>query len=220
MQALFLSWTHSQGGRTGVEGQPLSASQRVGYGLATVGARYLWTRLSLLASAQHWGDAPADSWMSVGWRVLRRMETAFRLAMVVNLYIFLHQGTYRCTSYASARHSSALPLQDADLDIHVTCDRSVVHRMLGAQLVYEKAVMSRALSFEYLNSQLVWHELSELLLFVLPLVDVTRLKRLLQNHLPALAATPSSGGRLPRCHVAVSMPEVWMQADGLVLICR
>ena len=69
-----------------------------------------------------------------------------------------------------------------------------MHRMLGAQLVYEKAVMSRALSFEYLNSQLVWHELSELLLFVLPLVDVTRLKRLLHTHMPALAATASAGG--------------------------
>ena len=67
-----------------------------------------------------------------------------------------------------------------------------MHRILGAQLVYEQAVVSRALSFEYLNSQLVWHELSELLLFVLPLVDVTRLKRLLHSHMPALAANAAS----------------------------
>ena len=64
-----------------------------------------------------------------------------------------------------------------------------MHRLLAAQLVYEKAVMSRALSFEYLNSQLVWHELSELLLFVLPLVDVSRLKRVLGDHVPGLAMT-------------------------------
>lgn len=66
--------------------------------------------------------------------------------------------------------------------------RSVIERMLGARLVMQKAVMGRALSFEYLNRQLVWHELSELMLFVLPLLRVTRLKRLLQTHLPALAA--------------------------------
>ena len=178
-----------------MEGQPLSASQRVGYGLATVGARYLWARLSLLASAQHWGDAPADSWMSTGWRVLRRIETASRLAMVVNLFIFLHQGTYRCSSCVCA--SALMTRFMVDLDHDATCDRSVVHRILGAQLVYEKAVMSRALSFEYLNSQLVWHELSELLLFVLPLVDVTRLKRLLHSHLPALTAPALSGGWQP-----------------------
>ena len=79
-----------------MEGQPLTASQRVCYGLATVGVRYLWTRLSLFAAAQHWGDAPADSWTSTGWSMLMRMETAFKLATVVNLAIFLHQGTYRC----------------------------------------------------------------------------------------------------------------------------
>ena len=66
--------------------------------------------------------------------------------------------------------------------------RSVLERLLRARLVHQKAVMGRALSFEYLNRQLVWHELSELMLFVLPLLHVTRLKRLLQAHLPALAA--------------------------------
>ncbi len=78
-----------------MEGPLLSTAQCVGYGLATVGARYLWTRVSLMAAAQHWGDAPADSWMTRGWSVLRRMETAFRLASVINLYTFLSQGTYR-----------------------------------------------------------------------------------------------------------------------------
>ena len=36
--------------------------------------------------------------------------------------------------------------------------------------------MPKALNFEYLNRQLIWHELSELLLFLLPLIDVARLK--------------------------------------------
>lgn len=64
----------------------------------------------------------------------------------------------------------------------------MVERVLRARLVTQKAVMGRALSFEYLNRQLVWHELSELMLFVLPLLRVTRLKRMLQEHLPSLAA--------------------------------
>lgn len=48
--------------------------------------------------------------------------------------------------------------------------------------------MARAISFEYLNRQLVWHELSELLLFVLPLINVTRLKRMIINQWPSLRA--------------------------------
>ena len=48
--------------------------------------------------------------------------------------------------------------------------------------------MARAISFEYLNRQLVWHELSELLLFVLPLISVTRLKRMIVSRWPSLRA--------------------------------
>lgn len=82
--------------------------------------------------------------------------------------------------------------------------RSVLERVLRARLVTQKAVMGRALSFEYLNRQLVWHELSELMLFVLPLLRVTHLKRLLQRHLPALAAVlqPSALAGAPCCSPA------------------
>ena len=44
--------------------------------------------------------------------------------------------------------------------------------------------MPRALSFEYLNRQLVWHELSELLLFLLPLINVSRVKGFIMANLP------------------------------------
>ena len=78
--------------------------------------------------------------------------------------------------------------------------RSLQERALCARLVTQKAVMGRALSFEYLNRQLVWHELSELMLFVLPLLRVSHLKRMLRTHLPSLAAvlqTPAATGATP-----------------------
>ena len=71
--------------------------------------------------------------------------------------------------------------------------RSVLERALGARLVYERGSMARALSFEYLNRQLVWHELSELLLFVLPLLNVQRIKAFVMARLPRIAAPPASG---------------------------
>ena len=76
--------------------------------------------------------------------------------------------------------------------------RSVLERLLGARLVYSKGTMARALSFEYLNRQLVWHELSELLLFLLPLLNVARIKALVMSHLPRMsvpAATSSISGK-------------------------
>ena len=58
--------------------------------------------------------------------------------------------------------------------------------------------MARALSFEYLNRQLIWHEMSELLLFLLPLINLPRLKRLLLPYVP----------RLPSCTQTASRPRM------------
>ncbi len=55
--------------------------------------------------------------------------------------------------------------------------RSLLERLVGARLVYLQPVMTRIISFEYLNRQLVWQEISELLLFLLPLLDTLRLRR-------------------------------------------
>jgi peroxin-2 len=57
--------------------------------------------------------------------------------------------------------------------VYCTC-RTLVERVIGARLVYRQPSMSRLVSFEYLNRQLVWQELSEFLLFLLPLVNVTK----------------------------------------------
>ena len=75
--------------------------------------------------------------------------------------------------------------------------RSLLERVLRARLVYQRANMARAISFEYLNRQLVWHELSELLLFMLPLISVTRLKRMVMNKWPGLRA--ATGGHCGHC---------------------
>ena len=75
-----------------------------------------------------------------------------------------------------------------DLQSCICWCRSLIERCLSARLVYQKANMARAISFEYLNRQLVWHELSELLLFILPLVSVTRIKRMVTNRWPSLRA--------------------------------
>ena len=71
--------------------------------------------------------------------------------------------------------------------------RSLLERVLRTRLVYQRANMARAISFEYLNRQLVWHELSELLLFMLPLISVTRLKKMIVNRWPSLRAATGIG---------------------------
>ena len=78
--------------------------------------------------------------------------------------------------------------------------RSLLERALRMRLVYAQPAMTRALSFEYLNRQLVWHELSELLLFLLPLLNVGAVTRFLTQRLrpPSTTAIASGVGLVVR----------------------
>jgi peroxin-2 len=54
--------------------------------------------------------------------------------------------------------------------------------------------VSREVSFEYLNRQLVWHAFTEFLLFVLPLVGISRWRRWLARVWKKTKSIVSSGG--------------------------
>lgn len=146
-------------GRTGTEGPGLSRQQVLLYGLGLVAVRYVWTRAGVAAAARHYAETEAPPWAGSLWRAMHWVETAFKLGSLANFLAFLRYGKYR----------------------------SLLERALSIRLVYQKASMARALSFEYLNRQLVWHELSQLLLLTLPLLNAAALKRFVLQRLPPLA---------------------------------
>lgn len=55
--------------------------------------------------------------------------------------------------------------------------RTLVDRLLRMRLASPSSQVSREVSFEYLNRQLVWHAFTEFLLFLLPLVGIGRWRR-------------------------------------------
>lgn len=55
--------------------------------------------------------------------------------------------------------------------------RTLLDRILRLRLAPPSSQVSREVSFEYLNRQLVWHAFTEFLLFLLPLVGISRWKR-------------------------------------------
>lgn len=73
----------------------------------------------------------------------------------------------------------------------------MLERALGARLVYERTSVARAINYEYLNRQLVWSELSEVLLFLLPLVNAAAVKRALRSVLPRLPTLTGAPGAAP-----------------------
>lgn len=76
--------------------------------------------------------------------------------------------------------------------------RTLLDRILRLRLAPPTSQVSREVSFEYLNRQLVWHAFTEFLLFVLPLVGISRWRRWLtrawRKTKSVLRATEAEGG--------------------------
>ncbi|KAJ4718087.1 Peroxisome biogenesis protein 2 [Melia azedarach] len=87
-------------------------------------------------------------WLGEQWILIQRIESLYKAASFGNLLIFLCTGRYR----------------------------NLIERVLRARLVYGTPNMNRAVSFEYMNRQLVWNEFSEMLLLLLPLLNSSTVK--------------------------------------------
>ncbi|KAK6127961.1 hypothetical protein DH2020_038299 [Rehmannia glutinosa] len=118
--------------RTGLEGPGLTVSQKIWYCIATVGGQYIWNRLQSFSAFRRWGDTEQRSLARRSWFFLQRIEGFYKAASFGNLLMFLLTGRYR----------------------------SLIERALKARLVYGSPNMNRAVSFEYMNRQLVWNEFS------------------------------------------------------------
>ena len=132
-----------RGGKSGMEGERLTTSQRLAAFAALAGGRYAWAKLSRAASVGRWADEPTHTARHRAWRLIQVAELAHGAASLANFITFLRDGKFRSPWERAAR----------------------------ARLVYAAPDAARVVSFEYLNRQLVWQELSELALFVLPIVS-------------------------------------------------
>jgi len=154
--------------RSGIEGPGLSSGQKVAFGLLYVGGRYVRARMQRAAVAQHWMDAGAGTWQHRSWRAMTMLDNAHEVARLGNLLMFLSTGKYR----------------------------TLLERALSARLFYTQVSMQRAVSFDFLNRQLVWQELSELILNVLPIINPDKIRSIMLRWMspPAGPAGPHQQG--------------------------
>ncbi|MCJ1476335.1 peroxisome assembly protein (Peroxin-2) [Lambiella insularis] len=123
--------------------------QKAVYGLVTVGGRYIWEKWENWLVEQEGGyDQP-----SLNVRLLSRISsfasTTHSIVAFVSFLVFLVNGSYR----------------------------TLLDRFLRLRLTPPVSQVTRQISFEYLNRQLVWHAFTEFLLFLLPLVGISRWRR-------------------------------------------
>ncbi|KAG0255569.1 peroxisome assembly protein (Peroxin-2) [Mortierella polycephala] len=140
---------HSGGLQSTAKDAPLTKTQKVAYGAVTVGGQYIMERLNRVVTAQGWGELPEDNIKRKAWNLLQRAGSIFRIVTLFNFLAFLYAGKYR----------------------------TVLERVLSMRLVYSERNSNRQASFEFLNRQMVWHAFTEFLMFLMPLINVSKLKR-------------------------------------------
>ncbi|KAM7255554.1 hypothetical protein ACFE04_008452 [Oxalis oulophora] len=165
--------------RTGLEGSGLSVAQKLWYCIASVGGQYIWSRLHSFSAFRRWGDSEQRPLARRAWTLLQRIEALYKAASFGNLLIFLYTGRYR----------------------------NLIERALRARLVYGTPNMNRAVSFEYMNRQLVWNEFSEMLLLLLPLLNSSTVKSLLRPFSKdKSSSSEEDNATCPICHENPTIP--------------
>jgi peroxin-2 len=130
---------------------PPKAWQKGVYGLVTVLGRYGWTKWeSYLSDLEGGYDEPSPLMKQLS-EATSRLSTIHSITALASFLRFLYNGRYR----------------------------TLLDRFLRLRLVPTSAHTSREVSFEYLNRQLVWHAFTEFLLFLLPLVGISRWRRII-----------------------------------------
>lgn len=128
---------------------PPTRVQKALYGIVTVGGRYAWTRLEDWLVQQDNGLDDPDPRITKLKRLTAVAENVHTGAAFVSFLVFLLHGRYR----------------------------TLLDRLLRMRLAPPTSQVSREVSFEYLNRQLVWHAFTEFLLFVLPLIGINKWRR-------------------------------------------
>ncbi|KKA28789.1 hypothetical protein TD95_002825 [Thielaviopsis punctulata] len=123
--------------------------QKAAYGAVSVLGSYGWNRWKQWLVVQDNGfDEPAPAVQALA-RATSAASAVHTVAAFASFLAFLVQGQYR----------------------------TLLDRVLRMRLVSPSSQISRMVSFEYQNRQLVWHAFTEFLLFVLPLIGISRWKR-------------------------------------------
>ncbi|KAI0976587.1 Pex12 amino terminal region-domain-containing protein [Xylaria arbuscula] len=132
---------------------PPSKWQKSVYGLVTVVGKYGWSKWENWLLDQDNGYDEPSLWVKRLSGLTSRITTVHSAAAFVSFLVFLLHGRYR----------------------------TILDRALRMRLAPPTSQVSREVSFEYLNRQLVWHAFTEFLLFVLPLVGINRWRRWLSR---------------------------------------
>lgn len=166
--------------------KPLSKAQKIGYGVLVVGGSYLWSKLEEKVSEISYNnnnnntrsnnerrdnESEYNSRSQGGnrrWRKISPQITFSRIFTVALLRKLIDTFTYIW---------SASSLFNFIAFLYSGRYSTLILRLLGIRIVPSTRSLTRQISFEFQNRQLVWNAFTEFLVFIVPLLNLPRLKR-------------------------------------------
>nr|XP_058945981.1 peroxisome biogenesis factor 2-like [Pocillopora verrucosa] len=106
------------------------------------------------------------------WRYVNVGEKLFQFASVLNFLIFLQKGKYP----------------------------SLLERVLGIHPVFAQRQSIRQVSFDFMTRELLWHGFAEFVFFLLPLINIHKLKNLLVRRFSSPASLDKQPSIKVACH--------------------
>uniref|UniRef100_A0A6B2LCZ0 RING-type E3 ubiquitin transferase (cysteine targeting) n=1 Tax=Arcella intermedia TaxID=1963864 RepID=A0A6B2LCZ0_9EUKA len=117
-----------------------------GYALLNILFPYLLSRIA--TKSRSWMNAPQPhGQLSKVWWVLNKAENWWKVLALVNFIVFLYDGKYP----------------------------TLGNRILQLRLVHQ-STQPRSVSFEFMNRQLLWNGFTDFMFFLMPLINLNRLK--------------------------------------------
>lgn len=133
--------------------RPLSRNQKLGYAILVVGGDFLWDKLERYISTMDEGRDDFDGRAARRQAILRKLSDAlsslWSLSSLANFLLFLYTGRYS----------------------------TLILRLLRIRLVPASRTLTRQVNFEFQNRQLVWNAFTEFLLFIVPVLNLPKIKR-------------------------------------------
>ena len=168
-----LNLRYSDGGRPSASSARkarVRVSRRILVGLVHVFGWWAWRRLGTLMERKRWAELPEDDGRRRFHTAVRAGERLYRVLALANAVVFLRHGRFR----------------------------SLGDRLLGLSLVPISTSVRRSVSFDFMNRQLVWSGFTELMVFLVPFVDLaSRGARSASARISAQLASFAHGSALP-----------------------
>ncbi|XP_059182977.1 peroxisome biogenesis factor 2 isoform X2 [Centropristis striata] len=132
--------------------RPLTRRQKLALALFTAGPRWLQERSHSLLLCMGSGGPVSERGGSLLQQGLRSCLTLVsgitQLASLINFLVFLRKGQH--------------PV--------------LAERIVGARAVFSKPNVVRDVTYQYMNRELLWHGFAQFLIFLLPLINIKKLK--------------------------------------------